>query len=284
MIERDKEGKIISIAPGIYPDINFKDYLSIKAVSNSYLGRLDQCPAAALIEPEDTQPMRVGRATHALVLEGQEAFDESFAVAPECDKRTKVGKALYADFVLDNPSKEYITTGEYEIIKNMRIAVHKHPAAVKVLAEGLREQTVIWKDKSTGLLCKSRPDQSPNPNTKILVDLKTAESADSRLWFNKAHKFGNFRQSGFYLDGRNAQIEDPDKHFTEFVFVVVEKKAPFRVEVYGVDADMDDSMILWGREEYKRIMRIEVQCRKNEFYPHYQDPGIQMLYRPNWLK
>ena len=275
--------KIEPPAPGVYSDISFKDYLAFDAVSNSYLGRLDKCPAAAQVPVKETPAMILGRATHALVLEGKEVFDKTSAILPDINRRTNAGKAEYADFQLANVGKSIITKDQADDIKLMRLAVEQHPAAGKILKEGLSEQTVIWKDKGTGLICKSRVDRSPKPSTRVLADLKTAASADSRLWFNKAHQFGYFRQGGLYLDAVNSHIEDPDKHFTEFIFIVVEKEPPYRVEVYGIDADMDDSMLAWGREEYKRLMHLEVQCRKNELYPHYQDPGIQMLYRPKWL-
>ena len=54
--------------PGIYPNIPFREYLKIEAVSNSYLGRLDECPAKGLIPRKDTDSLGLGRAVHTVVL------------------------------------------------------------------------------------------------------------------------------------------------------------------------------------------------------------------------
>src|SRR5574337_598414 len=84
--------------PGIYPNVPFSEYKAIKAVSNSYLSRIDRCPALALIEQEDTPSMLLGRAVHKSVLEGEGAFFAEYIKAPKIDKRTKEGKAEWAAF------------------------------------------------------------------------------------------------------------------------------------------------------------------------------------------
>lgn len=90
------------IANGFHTSIPFADYLALERLSPSGAKLLARSPAhyawsRAHPYPE-TPALRIGKATHSLALEGREAFAAAFAVAPECDRRTTVGKALWADF------------------------------------------------------------------------------------------------------------------------------------------------------------------------------------------
>src|SRR3990167_7412854 len=96
---------------GSYSDIKFADYKRIPAISNSYLGRLDHCPASAKIEIEETPAMALGKAAHAYILDC-ETFDRDFAVGYACDRRTKAGKEVFAAFQADNLDKMIITEDE----------------------------------------------------------------------------------------------------------------------------------------------------------------------------
>lgn len=271
--------ELIEMPEGIYPDLPFDQYNKIDATRNSYLGKLNKCPAAALVEDKTTDAMSLGRAIHALVLEGQEAFDESCTVLPEINRRTNAGKAEFAQFQIDNVGKELIKPKDLEMIEAMKIAVYKHPAAQTVLEEGASEQTVVWKDNGTGLLCKCRPDRSPNPDTRTLVDLKSTVDAGEDAFLRAMIKYGYMRQGSFYLDGMNAHRKK-DEWFTDFVFIAVEKEPPYKVGVYH----MDEEMIKYGRGEYMRLLAIEFECRKNEFYPHYEHAGITTLFLPSWMQ
>ena len=44
---------------------------------------------------------RIASALHALGLEGRETYETGFAVAPECDRRTKAGKAKVRELIKD---------------------------------------------------------------------------------------------------------------------------------------------------------------------------------------
>ena len=54
---------------------------------------------------EDTPALLFGRAAHKYMLEKDDFFNE-FAVAPNVDRRTKVGKEEWTKFVEDNKGKE----------------------------------------------------------------------------------------------------------------------------------------------------------------------------------
>lgn len=260
----------------VYPNVAFKDYLAIPAVSNSYLGRLDKCPAKAKVEQGETPSLILGRAVHKMVLEGVAAFTEDFATVANCDKRTKEGKAIWAEVVEQANGKQILSFDDHQKITEIYRAVKSHPFASKLLSETVTEQTVIWTDTETGLPCKARPDAVPDEGKMILTDLKSTADADEFAFTRSIVKYGYARQGAFYIDGYNAVR---GTKIDSFIVIAVETEAPFRTEVYL----LNDDFIRYGREEYRRLLRIEKQCRETNFYPHYQNQGITQIFKPNYL-
>jgi hypothetical protein len=262
--------------PGIYPNISHDEYHAMTdMVSNSYLGRLDKCPANAKVGMEDTPALSFGRAFHSFILDGQQAFERDFAVAPVCDKRTKEGKAEWSLFCEVNAGKTILSAEDMETIEAMYGAVATHPIASKLLLEGRSEMSVFWTDEQTGLPCKCRPDRIPDGEHGVILDLKSVRSADIHAFTSACMNYGYARQAGMYIEGLNAVS---NAKVDAFVFIRVEKDAPYRVEVYT----LEDLFIDFGKQEFRRLIQIEAECRKGGFYPHWKNEEIKTLYLPNW--
>lgn len=261
---------------GIYFNLSSKEYHALppEIVSNSYLSRLNSCPAKAKIPQAETPAMIIGRSAHTLILEGEASWWAQFVVAPEVDKRTKEGRELCKAFIKDNPDKDIIDTEDYIAILGMAEAVYNHPFAKELLNKGISESTIIWKDEETGILCKCRPDRTPADNKGVLVDLKTTQDASA---FGRAvMSYGYARQAAFYTEAVN---KITGQKYDAFAFIVVEKEPPYRVEVYVLDAEYMN----WGFNENHRLLRLEKDCREKNFYPHYQNAGAQDLFKPIYL-
>lgn len=262
--------------PGIYPKISHKEYHDMKdVVSNSYLGRLNHCPASAKVPQEETPALTFGRAYHSFVLDGQESFDREFAVEPETDKRSKEGKAAYAAFCEKNGDKTVISQDDFQSICDMYSALAVHPIAAKLLLEGRSEMSVFWTDEDTGLPCKCRPDRIPEGDHGVILDLKTVRSADIHSFTSACMTYGYAREAGMYIEGFNSVSS---AKVDAFVFICQEKDTPYRVEVYT----MEDMFIEYGRKEFHRLIGIEKECRDNGFWPHWKNKEIRQLYLPNW--
>ena len=267
---------------GIHTDIPFKDYLAIDAVSNSFLGKLKQCPAKAQMGQDDTKALGFGRAAHSIILEGFNAFSKDFVIEPtEINKRTKAGKAEYTAFLAENEDKGIITDDEFTHAVNMRLAVYDHPMAKLLLAQGVTEQTIVW--TSNGTRCKSRPDALPGDETRTLVDLKTTRDASYDGFLRSVKTFGYARQAAFYLDAMNLVKSGKvgkNRLYDAFVIIAVEKEPPYMVATY----QLDDEFIETGREEYKELIELNRIYKKDGFYPPYQSGELQMLEKPSWYK
>ena len=93
-----------------------------------------------------------------------------------------------------------------------------------LFSDGAPEQSLFWRDLETGVDCRARLDWLPAPaegRRMVIVDYKTATSADPREFGRAVDSYGYHVQQAFYLDAVRACGVHPDP---AFVFVVQEKK------------------------------------------------------------
>jgi hypothetical protein len=262
--------------PGIYPNISHDAYHKMtEVVSNSYLGRLNHCPASANIPMAETPALTFGRAFHSFILDGVKSFQRDFAVSPGIDKRTKEGKAAYALFCEESGDKTVISQDDMDSIEEMYGAIVTHPIAAKLLMEGRSEMSVFWTDEKTGLPCKCRPDRIPDGDHGVILDLKSVRSAEIHAFTSACMTYGYAREAGMYIEGFNTVSS---AKVDAFVFICVEKEPPYRIEVYT----LEDLFIEYGKKEFRRLINIEKECRDNDFWPHWKNEEIKTLYLPNY--
>lgn len=271
-----------NLQPGIYEGISASVYHSLPFCSNSYLKRLDHVPAAAKCQQVETPALILGRAIHTLTLEGPAAFAQEFAVLPDgIDRRTKAGKEDYELFLMSSNGRDVLSAADHQTVKNIAEAVRSHPFAKTLLSEGVSETTVIF-DMNVGgqtIRCKCRPDRTPSAGMQVLLDLKSTTDAGYDKFLRSCLSYGYINQAALYVDGYNT-VRGDRPEIDNFAFIVVEKVEPYRVEVYTVDQDF----LLHGRREYQRLLAIEAECRRLNFWPHFQNAGADTLMMPAWLQ
>lgn len=263
--------------PGIHI-INNDDYHGGPGISKSGLDKINKCPAwfkYCLDNPtEQTPAMRLGAATHALVLE-PETFEKDYAVAPEINRRTKAGKLDWEEFCLASSGKDVLSMQEAETARAISEAVYGNAAARRVLSADSRvEHGVYWNDPITGTLCKCKPDMWRNDN--ILVDLKTTKCASPAEFAKSAYNFRYHVQAAYYMDGVEQVTGERPKGF---VFVAVETSAPYLVSVFAAD----DQMILLGQDAYRQDLDLYAECMESGIWPGYPEEVVS-LQLPPWAK
>ena len=87
-----------------------------------------------------------------------------------------------------------------------------------------------WIREGVSLLCKARLDWVPDG--PAMVDIKTTLDARKDAFSKALHQRRYFVQAAYYLDLWNALM--PDHQKTNFVFVTVEKFAPYAVSILDV--------------------------------------------------
>lgn len=142
-------------------------------------------------EPYESTSLNTGKAYHKYCLDGADAFHAAYAVAPECDKRTTAGKAIYAEWKAANPSAEAIDQRLLEQITACN--------AANLFKDGEPEVTFLWNDAETNVPMKARLDYLTGTH---ILDLKTfSNSSDmdiNRLIANHIVKYKYHIQAAVY--------------------------------------------------------------------------------------
>ena len=259
---------------GIVPNIPTEEYHRHGSVSKSQLDQFAKSPAhylASLTTPrKETPAMRIGSIFHGMVLEPERV---KIAVAPQCDKRTKEGKATWEAFCLENAGAEIVTADEGEMLNGMVKSVMAHPAARALLSgPGIAEGSCWWHDEQSGELCRCRPDFYREDG--IIVDLKSTDDANLEGFARSVAKYRYEVQAAMYSDGVSAATLKP---VHGFAFVAVEKSAPFAVQCFQLDFQALEA----GRITYQRNLLDLADCRAANKWPAYSDK-VELLSLPNW--
>ena len=263
--------------------MNNTDYHAHAAVSKSHLDQVARSPlhywARYLdpnrIVPEPTPAMAIGSAVHTHVLE-LDQWDARYVSAPDgIDRRTKAGKAEWEAFTTAATGRTVLPKADADLVMRMAHSVFTHPAAAMLLAlPGKAETTHMWTDAATGLQCKCRPDWLTDDG-RLLVDLKTTEDA-GRGFAKSIAQWRYHVQASWYLDGiEQATGTRPE----QFLFLCVEKKAPYAVAVYAADAEM----IAAGAQTAARDLDVLATCKAANAWPGYSDQ-IEPISLPPWMR
>ena len=273
---------------GIVSGISNEEYHSGPGISKSGLDLIhQQSPLhywAAYVDPQrearkETAAFRLGNAIHTAILE-RDTYTDRYTVIPDgIDRRTKAGKELYDALVAEAAANGATLISPEENDTALRIASNAltHPLAKSIFSTGVAEQSVFWTDAETGILCKCRPDWliDPNPNYAVL-DVKSTADASPDGFMRSAYNYGYHRAAAWYLDGVEAATGNkPDA----FMFLAVEKTAPFAVAFYYAD----DAMIELGRRECRAALRTYAECLNSGKWPGYTDRLVP-LGLPRWAE
>lgn len=216
---------------------------------------------------DDTAAFQIGRATHALVLGGQDAFDEEYLVsAGPINPKTgepfgKLTKA-YKDWAATQ-TKKIILTNEFDFMSKLQEAVWAHPKAAELLDGCVCEGVV--RTEYLGENVQIRMDAF-NPNLKAIIDLKTCDNLD--FLTNDCFKYGYAEQMAFYRDVFKAASGGID---TMAWLIAVEKRIPYRCGVWQVS---DEMLAQAGKANECAIEELK-SCREQDVWPtRYEETRV----------
>ena len=249
--------------------ISNSDYHADPAISASQLKEISRSPYhywSRYLDPNrvamvPTSAMRFGSLAHCAVLEPDE-LSKRYQLAP--DRRTKEGKAA----VTEMAAAGIEAVSETDLAQALQIAdaVRSNSTAALLLSNGAAEQSFWFDDIATGMRCKCRPDWFDGTT---IVDLKTCQDASPTGFAKAVANFGYQIQAAHYLAGTLA---------TRFIFVAVEKTAPYAIGVYELDTE---ALVHGSIARHNALQRIQ-DCRAINEWPGYTDGGIQTLQLPGW--
>lgn len=255
---------------GIHAITN-EQYHSSEGISRSDLMRFKKSPMHFKHKQslKETPSLIIGELVHALVLEPH-FFNDRYIVNPGFNRKSKEGKAEYAQFQLASEGKKIIEGKIYAEASRIADSVNNHEFK-QYLQQGYRvENSIYFEHESTGLQCKVRPDAWLGD---VIIDLKTTADASFKSFQSSAYNYGYYLQAGMI----KRALESLNKPIKNFIFVAVEKEAPYPIGIYK----LDDEALQFGANEFDTLMiELNKYIQKNEF-PDY---GIQTLSIPAWLK
>jgi hypothetical protein len=109
----------------------------------------------------------------------------------------------------------------------------------------------------------------------IVLDLKTTDSVDPDLFAKKVVSLGYDFQAAYYARAAQEVYNKPFR----FIFVAVERKAPYCVDLFEVDYEMMEE----GKAKCIAALRTYSTCSSLEMWPS-KDPTINTLSYPSWYK
>lgn len=215
---------------------------------------------------DESDAMRFGSAVHSLVLGGPFVL-----AAPKCDRRTKAGQALWADFEKEAVGCIVLDREAYHAAHRCADSVKAHPIAAEILA-GIRLHEEVATDvhEPSGLRIKSKLDGAGSWSKELFIaDLKTAGKPWPEIWPKTLPNYGYHRQAGFY------RIFAPR---AKWFWIVVGNEPPHETFVY----EPDQTTLDVGREEVDTALVRLADCIRADRWEHPQSGLMNRASLPRW--
>ncbi|WGL30673.1 CRISPR/Cas system-associated protein [Synechococcus phage S-CRES3] len=255
------------------------DYRREAGINQSSLKKILESPAhyqAAIKQKFITTPaMEMGTAAHCLVLDGQKAFDAQYVKKPDgLSLATKEGKAWKAELGRKKALNQGGKDDPWGSVQGMAESLRRLQWYSGTDAEYIKrnEVSIYWDWE--GVRCKARLD-SLLIEEGIVLDLKTTDSVDPELFQKKVVGLGYDFQAAYYAKAAEAAFGKPFK----FLFVAVERKAPYTVDIFEVS----DAMMAEGVVKCEQALRTYAACEASGEWPN-REPKIHALDYPAWYK
>jgi len=214
-----------------------------------------------LVQEEDRPAYLIGQATHALVLEGREAYEDRYAfggpVNPKTGERYGSRTKAFEEWAAAQ-GKPVLTHEQMALIQNLYAAVFAHEHGAALVSDGVAEGVV--RAEYCGVACQARFDWlSP---ARGIVDLKTCDNLD---WLQMdARSYGYSHQTSFY----RSLLACVSGVVVPVHLIAVEKREPFRCGVWRLSEEV---LGLAQKENEEGIERLKA-CRERNHYPTgYED-------------
>jgi exodeoxyribonuclease VIII len=279
-----------TIPEGVIFGMANEDYHGDKAIGSSGLKRLSISPLhywAAHVDPAresvDKPAFAFGRAWHTAVFEPAE-FDARYVVMPEgLDRRTKEGKALFAELTA-NGSEVLSSTDAAAVHKMARIAL-RHPISRVVFEQqkehGAAEVSFFARDAASGAGVKIRPDYMLAPCDAfphgLIIDGKTTNDAGEEGFARQVWNLGYGLQAALYV--RTFQQVFGTAKRPSFLWLAQEKESPHAAAYYAAGEDL----IAHFDAKIEPLLVTFAECSAANRWPGYAEK-VGTLSMPAWAQ
>lgn len=232
--EQISKPAVLDITAGDY----FADYSAIsqsalKVFANRRRLYQGYFVTGSIPEPEDTDPMRKGTATHTAMLE-PDRFDRLVVTFPPgvLAKNGAVSTTEAKAFRDEHEATGRIVLKEADAAKVRAMADSVRRVCGDWLGlPGEKEKSLYWYDEFTGLRLKMRMDWLVTANGLVNFDLKTTGDASPSEFKRTCERLLYGLQAAQYIDG----IEQCYGETPDFYFIAVESAPPFACAIHEID-------------------------------------------------
>jgi exodeoxyribonuclease VIII len=245
-----------------------KEYRAFPAFNQSAAKHILTSPAhyqAYINTPqEETKALRFGTFVHSAILEPH-TLDDLYATAPDCDRRTKEGKAAWAEFATANAGKtildaEESATGHLvasfarHTLKRLGVEfdatevmyhVDYNGVPLKAAIDGVAGD-YLWDIKTTGL-----GEATPAGMLKSIRSYKYALQA---YWYRLVYELATGRRP------------------LGFRFLFVEKEPPFACAI----AEIGPDLMSYAISDFEKAITLYKDCTASGVWPSYPEE-IQVI-------
>jgi hypothetical protein len=200
----------------------------------------------------------LGRAAHALMLEGSAIFEiidapnwKSEAARDERQAVARAGKIALLEHEWAQVSN---------MVKSARAQLRQTQEAFNAFRDGEAEQTLIWQDGS--IWCRARLDWLQRKRG-FIFDYKTTEASSApKVWSQRQlYEIGGDIQAGLYLRGASKLLDRP----MEFRFVVQETNPPYAIAIVG----LSPAALEIATMDVKEAIDLWATCQRRGKWPGY---------------
>lgn len=269
------------VSPGSYwCEISAQDYhTKAPGASSSRLKHMLVSPAyyqLKLSRPViETDPLRLGRMLHTLVLEPH-LVDEEFAIWTEGRRQG----SSWEIFKVCNQDKTIITQDQLDCAEGMATALRQLDDfpfeawldGVATVEPAIKERSLFWIDEETGLPCKARPDAMTLGASPLAGDVKSTRSASPDEFMRDLFKLRYDLQAAHYLAGIKA-VFGVDANFA---FFASEKEAPFVARTFL----MTQAALAHGERFRRYCLCMIKKCNDENNWPKQPPGGKPVVVEP----
>jgi hypothetical protein len=205
-----------------------------------------------------TAAMEIGDLTHTAVLE-PDKIEHNYVFYPDSVLSKSGGTNTNAarDFAEEHRAngKTVLKKGQYSIVKRIAESARKKFGSLLSLPS-IREYAIFWKDESTGLQLRCRPDLLIVANgVCYCFDIKTTQSIKRADFKSSSEKYFYWLQQAHYIEGVLEAIKDGkiDAKEVVFKFLAVESTFLHRTRMFNISKQSYEKSREYWRNTIDRL-------------------------------
>ena len=271
------------VSEGIVNDLDMKKYHSTDDLSaHNLMDFILWCGQGSVAQKNKTDKQTPAMLEGSLIhhMAQFREYESEYALAPDIDRRTKAGKAEYAEFESQLGHRKAISRAQLDMATGCMEALWSDPDARLFLENGKMERSGFC--KIMGVPVKARPDIdcshiATSENFPALADIKTRKvrAGKTEVWLSDFYNTGLYIQAGLQI----LVWRELGCHVDEYVHILVERGAPYCVNVIKLPPEWKASCIL---HVHNAIEKWKSWLENGS--PKSYGQGIKILPYPEWVE